>query len=51
MTAVSNAAKTNAIAQATLGKTAEVTQIDAETAWRNACVNLFQPLPSAWKPT
>ena len=36
MTAVSNAAKTNAIAQATAQKTAEVTQIDAETAWRNA---------------
>jgi hypothetical protein len=51
MTAVSNAAKTNAIAQATLEKTAEVTQIDAGTAWRNAYVNLFQPLPSAWKPT
>ena len=36
VTAVSNAAKTNAIAQATAQKTAEVTQIDAETAWRNA---------------
>jgi hypothetical protein len=41
----------NAIAQATVQKTAEVTQVDAETAWRNAYVNLFQPLPSAWKPT
>jgi hypothetical protein len=51
VTAVSNAAKTNAIAQATAQKTAEVTQIDAETAWRNAYVSLFQPLPSAWKPT
>jgi hypothetical protein len=36
VTAVSNAAKTNAIAQATAQKTAEVSQIDAETAWRNA---------------
>ncbi|MBM3966565.1 MAG: DUF2235 domain-containing protein, partial [Planctomycetes bacterium] len=36
VTAVSNAAKTNAIAQATAQKTAEVAQTNAETTWRNA---------------
>jgi hypothetical protein len=47
VTAVSNAAKTNAIAQATAQKTAEVSQIDAETAWRNAYATASSVLSTA----
>ncbi|MGN6546118.1 MAG: Hint domain-containing protein, partial [Aureliella sp.] len=40
VTAVSNAAKTDAIAQATAQKAAEIAQTNAETTWRNANATL-----------